>query len=226
MPALSAAGRVARAGRPREGAPVPRRGRTGAGRCRGSATRTRGSCCSGWRRRPTAATGPGGSSPATPRATSCGRRCTGPGSRIEPASRRADDGLTLTDAYIAAAVRCAPPANKPTIDERDTCAPFLARELGAADGGAGHRRARRLRLGGGAPGAAATGHDDAAEAAVRPRRRGDDRAVPAARHLPPEPAEHVHRPADGRRCSMRSSGGQSTLARSGPDRAAPCSARR
>jgi uracil-DNA glycosylase family 4 len=46
-----------------------------------------------------------------------------------PASRRADDGLTLTDAYIAAAVRCAPPANKPTIDERDACAPFLTREL-------------------------------------------------------------------------------------------------
>jgi uracil-DNA glycosylase len=47
-----------------------------------------------------------------------------------PVSRRADDGLTLTDTYIAAAVRCAPPDNKPTIDERDTCAPFLARELG------------------------------------------------------------------------------------------------
>jgi uracil-DNA glycosylase len=46
-----------------------------------------------------------------------------------PASRRADDGLTLTDTYIAAAVRCAPPANKPTIDERDACAPFLAREI-------------------------------------------------------------------------------------------------
>ena len=46
-----------------------------------------------------------------------------------PVSRRADDGLTLTDTYIAAAVRCAPPANKPTIEERDTCAPFLAREL-------------------------------------------------------------------------------------------------
>ena len=44
-------------------------------------------------------------------------------------SRRADDGLTLTDAYIAAAVRCAPPANKPTVLERDTCAPFLVREL-------------------------------------------------------------------------------------------------
>jgi uracil-DNA glycosylase family 4 len=47
-----------------------------------------------------------------------------------PASRRADDGLALTDAYIAAAVRCAPPDNKPTIDERDTCAPYLVRELG------------------------------------------------------------------------------------------------
>jgi uracil-DNA glycosylase family 4 len=47
-----------------------------------------------------------------------------------PSSRRADDGLTLTDAYIAAAVRCAPPANKPTIEERDACAPFLGREIG------------------------------------------------------------------------------------------------
>jgi uracil-DNA glycosylase len=46
-----------------------------------------------------------------------------------PASRRADDGLTLRGAYIAAAVRCAPPANKPTIDERDRCLPFLAREF-------------------------------------------------------------------------------------------------
>jgi uracil-DNA glycosylase family 4 len=46
-----------------------------------------------------------------------------------PASRRADDGLTLHDVYIAAAVRCAPPANKPTIEERDACAPYLVREL-------------------------------------------------------------------------------------------------
>ena len=48
-------------------------------------------------------------------------------------SRRADDGLTLTDAYIAAAVRCAPPLNKPTISERDNCAPFLVRELALLD---------------------------------------------------------------------------------------------
>jgi uracil-DNA glycosylase len=46
-----------------------------------------------------------------------------------PSSRRADDGLTLTDVYIAAAVRCAPPANKPTPEERDNCAPYLGREL-------------------------------------------------------------------------------------------------
>ncbi len=46
-----------------------------------------------------------------------------------PVSRRADDGLTLTDVYIAAAVRCAPPANKPTPAERDTCAQFLVREV-------------------------------------------------------------------------------------------------
>ena len=46
-----------------------------------------------------------------------------------PSSRRADDGLTLTDTYIAAAVRCAPPLNKPTNDERDACAPFLALEI-------------------------------------------------------------------------------------------------
>jgi uracil-DNA glycosylase family 4 len=50
-----------------------------------------------------------------------------------PSSRRADDGLSLSGAYVAAAVRCAPPANKPTIHERDNCAPYLARELGMLD---------------------------------------------------------------------------------------------
>ena len=46
-----------------------------------------------------------------------------------PVSRRADDGLTLRGCYIAAAVRCAPPDNKPLPSERDNCAPHLAREL-------------------------------------------------------------------------------------------------
>ena len=44
-------------------------------------------------------------------------------------SRHVEDGLALTGAYLAAAVRCAPPDNNPTIDERDTCAPYLVREL-------------------------------------------------------------------------------------------------
>jgi len=47
----------------------------------------------------------------------------------QPHSVRADDGLELRDAYIAAAVRCAPPDNKPLPDERDRCFPFLVREL-------------------------------------------------------------------------------------------------
>jgi uracil-DNA glycosylase family 4 len=39
------------------------------------------------------------------------------------------DGLRLTGAYITAVVRCAPPANRPTPEERDTCLPYLEREL-------------------------------------------------------------------------------------------------
>ncbi|MEU9824359.1 uracil-DNA glycosylase [Micromonospora chersina] len=41
----------------------------------------------------------------------------------------ADDGLALRDTRIFAAVRCAPPDNKPTPAERDTCAPWLHREV-------------------------------------------------------------------------------------------------
>jgi uracil-DNA glycosylase family 4 len=46
----------------------------------------------------------------------------------QPTSVSRDDGLSLTGAYVAAAVRCAPPANKPTPEERDTCLPYLQRE--------------------------------------------------------------------------------------------------
>ena len=47
----------------------------------------------------------------------------------QPESRSRDDGLTLTDAYITAAVRCAPPDNKPTPREFATCRVYLEREL-------------------------------------------------------------------------------------------------
>ncbi len=46
-----------------------------------------------------------------------------------PTSTAAGDGLELHDAYVTAAVRCAPPANKPTPAERDRCLPYLEREL-------------------------------------------------------------------------------------------------
>jgi len=49
----------------------------------------------------------------------------------QPESVSVDDGLELTDAWVTAAVKCAPPANKPTPGERDACAPFLERELAA-----------------------------------------------------------------------------------------------
>ena len=47
----------------------------------------------------------------------------------QPESRHAGDGLTLRDAWIAAVVRCAPPANKPLPQERDNCLPYAAEEL-------------------------------------------------------------------------------------------------
>lgn len=51
----------------------------------------------------------------------------------QPTSTALDDGLELRDAYVMAAVRCAPPDNKPTIDERNTCAPFMTREFELLD---------------------------------------------------------------------------------------------
>jgi len=52
----------------------------------------------------------------------------------QPTSVQAGDGLALTGAYVAAAVRCAPPANRPTPEERDTCLGYLARELALLEG--------------------------------------------------------------------------------------------
>src|SRR5262245_38656786 len=47
----------------------------------------------------------------------------------QPTATRRNDGLRLDDAYLAAVVRCAPPANRPTTVERDTCLPYLVTEL-------------------------------------------------------------------------------------------------
>ena len=47
----------------------------------------------------------------------------------QPTSLHANDGLELRGAFIAAAVRCAPPANRPLPAERDNCLPYAAEEL-------------------------------------------------------------------------------------------------
>jgi uracil-DNA glycosylase family 4 len=51
------------------------------------------------------------------------------GFATSPRSVSRDDGLSLLDAYICATVRCAPPENKPTRKEMDTCRRYLAREI-------------------------------------------------------------------------------------------------
>ena len=108
----------------------------------------------------------------------------------QPTSTHRDDGLRLTGAWITAPVRCAPPANKPTPAERDTCRPFLERELALLDARV-LRPAGRVRLRGtvphprcGAPPEFGHGVE------VRCRRRPLDR-----RQLPRQPAEHLHRQA-------------------------------
>lgn len=47
----------------------------------------------------------------------------------QPHALARDDGLVLSDCYISAAARCAPPANKPSRVELERCRPYLAREL-------------------------------------------------------------------------------------------------
>jgi uracil-DNA glycosylase family 4 len=47
----------------------------------------------------------------------------------QPNSTSIDDGLVVTNAWISAAVRCAPPDNKPAVEEILTCRPYLEREI-------------------------------------------------------------------------------------------------
>jgi uracil-DNA glycosylase len=47
----------------------------------------------------------------------------------QPSAWTRDDGLTLTDCYITAAARCAPPKNRPTSEELDHCRPYLQEEV-------------------------------------------------------------------------------------------------
>ena len=211
MPGLSAPGAVARGRRGRQAAVLRRASPTGAARSPGGATR-----------RPAVLVV--GLAPAAHGGNRTGRIFTGDrsgdwlfaalhraGLATLPTSEHAGDGQRLLRTRMVAAVRCAPPANAPTPEERDTCAPWLDRELALV---AGSLRVV-VALGGFAWQAllaalGRAGHDGAATAAeVRPRRRGRGRRPAGDRVVPPEPAEHLHRPADRAhvRPGLRSGGG-------------------
>jgi uracil-DNA glycosylase family 4 len=53
----------------------------------------------------------------------------GAGFANQPTSTHLDDGLRLRNCYVTACVRCAPPANRPTTQERDNCLPYLVEDL-------------------------------------------------------------------------------------------------
>ena len=129
----------------------------------------------------TAGTAPAGSSPGIAAGTGSSPRCTGSG---WPRRRRRSTPGTASEligARMVAAVRCAPPVNKPTTEERDTCAPWLRRELAlvmprvravvclGSFGWAAAWRALGSRV-----------RRTPSPAALRPRRRG--RPPPARRH--------------------------------------------
>ncbi|MBI2963978.1 MAG: uracil-DNA glycosylase [Deltaproteobacteria bacterium] len=78
----------------------------------------------------------------------------------QPTSVSRDDGLRLRGAWVSAVVRCVPPANRPTTEERDRCLPYLREELALLDrlrvlvalgGFAFENLVRALRDGGDAP---------------------------------------------------------------------------
>ena len=171
---------------------------TGVGRSRASATRTPASSCSVWRRRRTARIAPAACSRATAAATGCSGRCTRPGSPTSRRRCRSTTDCELTNAWVTAAVKCAPPDNKPLPSERDTCAPFLEREFAALTnarvvvclGSFGYEAACRHF---GVRPRPKFGHGVEVDAATQRRCRPPDHADLL---VPPEPAEHVHQTPD------------------------------
>ena len=202
LPRLPAAGRLARGGRAGQAGVVPRRGRTGAGRCPGWGRPTRASPSSGSRRPRTAATAPAGCSPATAAATGSSPRCWRAGLANQPtvdaprrrprADRRADRrrGALRAAGQHARPRRSATPA-RPGWPASSTCCRGCGSSWCSA-ASAGRRCGRcspppATRLPRPRP---AFGHG--AEVDLDRAARPADRAG----QLPRQPAEHLHRQAD------------------------------
>ena len=123
LPPLPPARGVARGSGREPAGPLRRRAATGPGRCPAWATRRLGSWSSASRRRPTAAIGPAGSSPAIDRAISCSRRCIGPGSQpadVDLGRRRAEPERRRTSPRSCA-------ARRPTTSHSPTSGPTACR---------------------------------------------------------------------------------------------------
>ena len=124
------------------------------------------------------------------------------GLATQPESVTVSDGLQAVGTWVTAVVRCAPPGNRPTPQERDNCLPYLEQELALLPvrraARPGRVRVRRML-----PHA---GCDQ--EACFWPRRRSaNGQRYFHSVLVPPEPAEHIYRPAHRgdarRRCPAR-----------------------
>ena len=109
----------------------------------------------------------------------------------QPTSVSRATGCSCRGVWITAPVRCAPPANKPTAAERDTCAPYLHAELEQLRP-PGRAVPGPVRVGGGV----GLPRSALAQAGVRAWGGGRGGRADVGRQLPRQPAEHVHRPAD------------------------------
>ena len=167
LPRLPAPGGVAGAGGGGEGGRGSATRSTGPAPCPASATPTPASSSSAWRRRRTAATAPGASSPATGRVTSCSRPCTARGFANQPTSD-APRRRPRADRRLHHRRRAVRAAGEQADAGRARHVPALPRAgAGAARRAPGPRRPRAVRLG-----RRVLRRRRSAPAPLRPRRRG------------------------------------------------------